>query len=123
MTIVQMGSFYSISYIVYRALGNNSKSLLDIVFLQALIETGASYIPLPGGVGVNESSFLAIFKGVYSKEMLSSAMLLSRGISFYLLMIISIIFISIAKINSIKELKELKNLKVIKKNYSAKEIH
>ena len=105
ITIIQMASFFSISYVVYLALGQNSKSIFDIVLLQGLIYTGSSFIPLPGAVGVSESNFLSIFKGVYQKDLISGAMLLSRGISFYLLIIISMVSIILIKIMETKSMR------------------
>lgn len=103
VTIIQMASLFSISYVVYLALGQNAKSIVDIVLLQGLIYTGSSFIPIPGAVGVSETNFLSIFKGVYQKDMISGAMLLSRGISFYLLIIISMVTIILIKIIETKK--------------------
>lgn len=46
-------------------------------------------MPLPGAVGVSEGGFLGIFKFLFPVNLLTSAMLLSRGISFYLCVLIS----------------------------------
>lgn len=114
ITIIQMGSLFSISYVVYLALGQHSKSILDIVLLQGLIYTGSSFIPIPGAVGVSETNFLSIFRGIYRKDLISGAMLLSRGISFYLLIIISVFSIILIKIREIQVIRKLKSMK---KNY------
>lgn len=111
ITIIQMGSLFSISYVVYLALGQHSKSILDIVLLQGLIYTGSSFIPIPGAVGVSETNFLSIFRGIYRKDLISGAMLLSRGISFYLLIIISVFSIILIKIREIQVIRKLKSMK------------
>lgn len=111
ITIMQMISLFSISYVIYLALGQNSKSILDIILLQGLIYTSSSFIPVPGAVGVSETNFLSIFKGVYKKELINGAMLLSRGISFYLLIIISIFSIILIKIKEIKIMKRVCEIK------------
>lgn len=118
-TMIQMMSLFSISYVVYLALGQNSKSILDIILLQGLIYTGSSFIPVPGAVGVSETNFLSIFRGVYRKDLINGAMLLSRGISFYLLIIISIILIILIKINETKSVKSPCEIKI---PYEAKEM-
>lgn len=117
-TILQMASLFSISYVVYRSFGQSSYSLLDIVFLQGLIYTGSSFLPLPGGVGVSESTFLSVFKEIYSKNLISSAMLLSRGISFYLLLIISLLSLILIRIAELNDRKKFN-----KRKYGRKEVY
>lgn len=113
VTFIQIGSLFSVSYIVYRALGQSGKSILDIVFLQAVIYLSSSFIPLPGAVGVSESNFISLFSIVYTKNLIGGAMILSRGISFYLLMIISMVSIIVIKIFEIKSIYTAKkNIKI-----------
>lgn len=92
-TTVQMFSLFGVSYIVYLALGGTEHSMLDLVFLQSLIYTASSYIPLPGGIGASETSFLLLFKNIYPRGFIHIAMLLTRGICFYLLLLISLVVI------------------------------
>ena len=54
-----------------------------------------SGIPLPGAVGVSEGGFLGIFKNVFTTSTLNSAMILNRGVSFYLFVLISAILVII----------------------------
>ena len=65
-----------------------------------------SGIPSPGAVGVSEGGFLELFRNVYTKEQIGSAMLLNRGVNFYLYVIISAVIVLIC---SVKDKKELKN--------------
>ena len=88
-TFIQVCALYSITFWVYRALGFSKASFVEIMSLQAVLYVAVSGIPLPGAVGASESSFLRIFKTIYPTSVLSSAMLLSRGISFYLFVLIS----------------------------------
>ena len=66
--------------------------------MQAILFTSVSSIPLPGSVGISESIFLRLFGSVYGEVILSSAMLLTRGISFYLFIIISLIVVIVNSI-------------------------
>ena len=52
------------------------------------------------------NQLLSIFKNIYSKALLSSALLLSRGISFYLLLLISIVVLGIYNIVDMKNRRE-----------------
>ena len=91
---VQFFVFYSISYWVYRSFGLNKFNLLKITSLQSIVFATVSGIPSPGSVGVNEGAFIAIFRKIIPENLLKGAMLLSRGINFYLFMIISGIFVA-----------------------------
>ena len=60
-----------------------------MIGLQAILYATVSGIPLPGAVGVSESGFMNIFKQIFTIETISGAMLINRGVSFYLFVIIS----------------------------------
>ena len=89
VTLIQFTFYYSITYWVYRALGFNQYKIMQIVTMQSVLFATVSGIPSPGAVGVSEGAFMEIFKKVYPKNMISSAVLLSRGINFYLYVFIS----------------------------------
>ena len=103
--------YYIISYWVYRAFGLAKYNILQIASLQAVLYATTSGIPSPGAVGVSEGGFLEIFKGIYRKDTISGAMLLNRGINFYLFVLISAIIVMIYTIKDKKEqtLEEEKN--------------
>lgn len=88
-TMVQFILYYSITYWVYRSFGFNSHSAFEIITMQSVLYATVSGIPSPGAVGVTEASYMQIFKSVYPQNMMSSAVLLNRGINFYLFLIIS----------------------------------
>lgn len=88
-TVIQIILYHSIPYLIYLALGLNDANFFDFFAVQAVLYISVSSIPLPGAVGVSEGGFMAIYKLLFPVEMLSSAMLLSRGISFYLFIIVS----------------------------------
>ena len=67
--------------------------------MQAILFTSVSGIPLPGAVGISETIFLKIFEGAFGESMVSCAVLLSRGVTFYLYVIISML---VALINAIR---------------------
>ncbi len=112
-TLIQFILYYSITYWTYRALGFNGASIFQIISMQAILYATVSGIPSPGAVGVSEGAFLEIFKTVYPEGMISSAVLLNRGINFYLFVIISGILTII---------NHLKLLKIDDNNISEKEI-
>ncbi len=92
-TIIQMLVYYSVPYWIYRAFGLNTYNLWQVLTLQAVLFATVSGIPSPGSVGVSEGGFLGIFRNAFPETIISSAMLLSRGVNFYLLIIISSIIV------------------------------
>lgn len=81
--------YYSVSYWVYRALGLSGHNMAEITSMQSVVFATVSGIPSPGAVGVSEGAFVSIFRNVFPTAMLSGAMLLNRGVNFYLFVIIS----------------------------------
>ena len=84
--------------------------LLDKIteFLRALYT-----LLLIGAIGISETIFLTIFKPAFGKSLISGAMLLSRGITFYLYVIISLIVVCIAAVKGKNKKGEI-DKKVIK---------
>lgn len=94
-TTIQMILYHSIPYFVYLSFGLKDVSYISFVFMQAVLFISVSSLPLPGAMGVSEGGFMIIFKMFFPTSILSSAMLISRGISFYLFVIVSAILILI----------------------------
>ena len=103
---IQMLFYYSVPFFIYKAFGLQGRDAVQIFAIQAILYSTVSGIPLPGAIGISESVFLTIYKIVFGEEYLNSAMLLSRGVSFYLFVIISLNVVMIAAfINSKRKIK------------------
>ena len=90
ITFVQRILLFAVTYVVYRSFGLNEQSLLTMILLQAAISVSVDMLPLPGGMGISERLFLQIFAPLFGSTALTlSGMLLSRGISYYMLVILS----------------------------------
>lgn len=107
---VQFIALYSISYWVYLSFGFSESNIFKVIALQAILYATVSGIPSPGAVGVSEGGFVLIFKKIYPEVMVSSAMILNRGINFYLLVIISG---AVVILNTLKRKKVEKNDEII----------
>lgn len=83
-TAVQLFCLYSVPYWVARSLGLSGASLPMIAAAQAALSLSVGALPLPGAMGVGESGFLTVFKTLFPAQLLGGAMVLSRGVSFYL---------------------------------------
>ena len=106
-TLVQYVSYYSVTYCTYRALGFKEHNIIEIVTMQAVLYGTVSGIPSPGAVGVTEGAFIEIFRNIYPQSMIKSAVLLNRGINFYLLNIVCGIVTIINQLVSKDDTKQL----------------
>lgn len=102
-TIIQVILYHSIPYVIYLSFGLTEASFFQFLTLQAVLYISVSAMPLPGAVGISEGGFMAIYKLLFPTSVLSSAMLLSRGISFYLFVLISGISVLIFSLNKREE--------------------
>ncbi len=85
--VVQMSCLYLVPFAVMMALGIRGHNIFEVYVLQATLFVSTSGIPLPGAIGASESAFLSLYTVIFPAEILSSAMLLNRGISFYLIVL------------------------------------
>lgn len=86
----------SISYCIYRALGLNEYSYLDILTRQFLLYISVSFTPLPGASGAQELGFTnGFFKNVFPAEMGVGPMLLWRFFTYYFTLITGFITVLI----------------------------
>ena len=91
VTVAQRLSLFSVTWLVCRSLGLTEVSWATAVILQATIAICADMLPLPGGMGISEGIFLAIFSGVFGSLVLPG-MILSRGLEYYTRLFISAVF-------------------------------
>ncbi len=117
-TIIQRVAYFAVTWFVYKALGFDDYTCVEIIVLQSFVSVCIDILPFPGGVGVNEGFFVKLFAPVMGKSMAVSAMLLSRGASFYVLLIVSAIITVVAQIHQLHiEGKKVK----LRKNKSRRE--
>lgn len=96
ITFLQRIALFSSTYFVYLAFGLRGISPVTIVLLQAVISIAADMMPLPGGMGISETLFLAIFDPIFGEALLLPGMVLSRGLSYYTELFISALFTVVA---------------------------
>ncbi|RZT02587.1 lysylphosphatidylglycerol synthase transmembrane domain-containing protein [Cuneatibacter caecimuris] len=89
ITVFQRICLFLVTWLVYKSFGFSGTPLWKIVMLQSVISIDVDMLPLPGGIGASESLFLHIFMPVFGSAMVLPAMLLSRGINYYALVLIS----------------------------------
>lgn len=117
-TIIQLTSFFAITYFIYKSFGFHDATLADIITMQSILYMSIALIPAPGSAGVAEGGFLIIFGSVFPSEFISTALLLWRGITYYANLIVSA---SVTVLSGIfRREKKLKKRKVSHKKHKSK---
>lgn len=88
-TFLQRFSVFVLTYVVYRGLGLNGFAMTDIVFLQASVYIAVDMLPVPGAQGITEAMYKKIFRNIFPGQCLIASMCITRGNSFYFIMIVS----------------------------------
>ncbi|MCR4745909.1 MAG: flippase-like domain-containing protein, partial [Lachnospiraceae bacterium] len=104
-TFLQRTCRFAVTYAVYRAFGLSGTSFAWIILLQAIVNVSADMIPIPGAVGVSENCYLNAFSEVFGKKLVLPSMVLSRGISFYGLVLLSGVLVVFLQLKSVAEVK------------------
>lgn len=89
VSMLQMLCFFSIPYLAGSSLGIGGLHCFSLLLMQAVLYLSVSLVPVPGASGISETAFVFLLGGMFPKGMAAPAMLLSRGMSFYFLMIVS----------------------------------
>lgn len=90
ISFIQRFFLFAITYLVYRSFGLSTETFFTITILQAIISISVDMLPLPGGMGISEGLYLRIFAPIFGTASLTTAsMLVSRGFSYYVLVIVS----------------------------------
>ena len=87
-TFVQRFSVFVLTYVVYRGLGLNGFAMIDVVLLQASVYIAVDMFPIPGAQGITEAIYKKIFRNIFPRQYLIVSMCITRGISFYFIMIV-----------------------------------
>ncbi len=89
LCLLQQGCLFLVPWVVYLAFGLGGHSFIEIAGVQALLTLAVCNLPLPGAVGAAEGGFVAAFGAIFGAELVTPAMLVARGISFYSFLLIS----------------------------------
>ena len=90
MTFLQRCSVFVLTYMVYLGFGQTGSSAVKVILLQASVYIAVDMLPLPGAQGITELMYQAVFANVFAGAYLIPSMLVSRGINFYFLLIVSL---------------------------------
>ncbi len=84
LTIMQLTAYFMIPYVIYRAFGLDGTTIFLIISAAAFIVMVSSFIPIPGGSGVAEGSFYLFFSLFFPNNILPTAILCWRLLTFYI---------------------------------------
>ena len=77
----------------------------DMITAQAFVTMVSSFMPLPGGSGAAEGSFYVFFKLFFTENIIKSAILIWRIITYFMNVIVFAPFANVSKISKNKEVK------------------
>ena len=83
-TFLQRCSLFLLTYFIYRGMGLTGCHAAVIILLQASIYIAVDMLPLPGSQGISELIYHTVFAPVFTGASLAASMCMTRGISFYL---------------------------------------
>lgn len=91
--VIQSFAYYSITYMVYRAFGNEGITFWQIIPTQAFLLLIMTFVPTPGsGLGA-EGGFLLLFNSIFEQGTIHMSILFWRIYTFYLPIIIGALFL------------------------------
>lgn len=91
LTFGQRCLVFILPYIVYRGFGLEGADALTILMIQMSIYLAVDMLPLPGAQGITELMYKRAFRDIFTIEYVVPSMCVSRGISFYFLLVFSIV--------------------------------
>ena len=89
-TFLQRCSLFILTWMVYLGFGLEGTDALTVILLQASVYIAVDMLPLPGAQGITELMYQAVFAKVFAQAYLIPSMLVSRGLNFYFLLIVSL---------------------------------
>ena len=105
---MQRLSLLLVSYFIYKSFNVEGISLFYAITIQSLLTIATDFIPLPGGVIISEGLFMEVNKILGITAISSGITIVFRAISFYALVLVSLLYFLIfhfAKRNKAKKIK------------------
>ena len=103
ISLAQLLTSYVVPFFIYKSFGLSGYSILFFIGLQAILHNSSASIPLPGAVGITESAFLLIYSYIYTIGLVHSSLIVTRIITFYLFVLLSLIIFIITQAISKKQ--------------------
>ena len=75
--------------LVFRSLGGARSVMASVFAKQCLVTIGYNFVPIPGGIGISDYLMLDGFGSIMSGHLACSVELISRGVTFYMCVLVS----------------------------------
>lgn len=89
LNLLQRLSQITVTLMVFLAIGGKMEQAADIWFAQSFVAIGTYSVPIPGGMGVADYLLIDGFGALFDETTAVHLELISRGVSFYVCMIVS----------------------------------
>lgn len=104
---MQRLSLLMVNYFIYKAFNIDNISIFFAITIQAFLTIAADFIPLPGGVIVSEALLIEINNILQISSISKGITLIFRNISFYLLVVVSLLYYIIFHYSKRKEAQKI----------------
>lgn len=88
-TVVQRCSVFFLTWLIYKGLGLEGTTAFTVMSLQAAIYIAVDMLPLPGAQGITEMMYKTAFSMIFPGAFLTASMCVTRGLNFYMVLMIS----------------------------------
>lgn len=88
ITILQRASMFLLTYMVYCGFHLHGENMWKIMTLQAAVYITVDMLPIPGAQGITELVYKTVFSDIFTEYYLVPSMLVSRGMNFYIPLLI-----------------------------------
>lgn len=88
ITILQRASMLLLTYLVYCGFHLHGEGMGKIMVLQAAVYITVDMLPIPGAQGITELVYKTVFSGIFTEFYLVPSMMVSRGMNFYIPLLI-----------------------------------
>lgn len=92
LTAVQLTSIFIIPYCIYRSFHLHGESMISMICAQSFVTMSSSLVPIPGSSGAAEGASSIFFNPFFDETTIKSAIALSRFITYYFTILISLPF-------------------------------
>ena len=100
VTFCQLTALFAVPLVVYHAFGLSGSGAVEIIGTQARVTLAVASLPLPGAVGASEGGFVAAMRLFFGAGLVTPAVLVSRGISFYSFLLLSAVITLLVHLRS-----------------------
>ena len=101
LTFIQLTILFLVPFCIAMSFGinetNDNVNMFDMICAQSYVSMVSGLVPLPGGSGAAEYCFSQFFGNFFDAQMIKSAILIWRTITYYATIMISLPFAAIRK--------------------------